>query len=203
MVIAGKYVIQPDGAAETNQIEIKGMNGASPMPIVTTTFERGASSISQTATVTSPNGGRIAALSMVKRDIKFGLIEVLRSQVATYEQRDQKGNRVCGAKVHLTWQPLVAQQVLKDKYRRCDAYLSPGRVVPGHAQHQVDHLRIQPSGSDGGRVGPSQTDQLAVPAQQRRRGDQEDLPPVPRQRLRQHGQDHPIAWRVARPGRYS
>jgi hypothetical protein len=118
MVIAGKYVIQPDGAAETNQIEIKGMNGASPMPIVTTTFERGASSISQTATVTSPNGGRIAALSMVKRDIKFGLTEVLRSQVATYEQRDQNGNRVCGARVRLTWQPLLAQQVLKDKYRR-------------------------------------------------------------------------------------
>ncbi len=90
MVIAGKYVIQPNGVAETNQIEIKGMNGASPMPIVTTTFERGASSISQTATVTSPNGGRIAALSMVKRDIRFGLTEVLRSQVATYEQRDQK-----------------------------------------------------------------------------------------------------------------
>ncbi len=118
MVVAGKYVIQPNGASETNQIELKGMNGASPMPLVTTTFERGASSISQTATVTAPNGGRIAALSMVKRDINFGLTEYLKAQVATYEQRDQRGDRVCGAKVRLTWQPIRAQQILKDRYHR-------------------------------------------------------------------------------------
>ncbi len=118
MVIAGTYIQQPSGDSEINKIEFKGMNAVSPMPLVATTFERGASSVSQTSTVTAPNGGQIAALSMVRREIRFGLLEVLKSTVSTYEQRDQKGNRVCGAKVRLTWQPLLAQQVLHDRHRR-------------------------------------------------------------------------------------
>jgi hypothetical protein len=37
-----------------------------------------------------------------------------------------------------------------------------------------------------------------VPAQQRRRRDQEDRPPLPRQQLRQGGQQHPIRVPVSR-----
>jgi hypothetical protein len=114
------YVIEtpPNGEAETNVITCQGMNDVSPMPLVQTTFSRGASSVSQTAMVTDANGAQIAALSMNKRDNNFGVSEYLKSQVATYEQRDVHGNRVCGAKVRVTWQPLIAQQVLNDKYRR-------------------------------------------------------------------------------------
>jgi hypothetical protein len=42
-----------------------------------------------------------------------------------------------------------------------------------------------------------------VPAQQRRRGDQEDPPTIPGQQLRQHRQDHAVARRIPRPGQLS
>jgi hypothetical protein len=42
--------------------------------------------------------------------------------------------------------------------------------------------------------------QLAVPAQQRRRGNQKDRPPVAGQQPRQHRQHQPILRRVPRPG---
>jgi hypothetical protein len=42
-----------------------------------------------------------------------------------------------------------------------------------------------------------------VPPQQRRRGNQKDLPPIPREQLRQRGQDDPIGGRVAGPGHLS
>ena len=121
MVTAASYRIEtaPNGKDETNVIETKGMGTVSPVPLVTTSYESGgASSVSQTAMVTAPNGTQVAALSMVRRNINFGLTDSLSAQISTYEQRDVKGDRICGAKVRMTFQPTLAQDFFHDKYQR-------------------------------------------------------------------------------------
>jgi len=108
----------PNGDGEKNEIVYRGVNGASPMPLLSTTFGKGASSRTQTAQLTSGDGTAINVLSMNKWGINVGLTDYLDSQIATYEQRDALGNRVCGAKVRLDFKPNIAQVVKSDKYRR-------------------------------------------------------------------------------------
>lgn len=108
----------PDGSSQTNQIVFRGINGASPMPLLSTTFGQGASSKTQVAQITSANGTAINVLSMNKWGTNVGLTDYLDAQVATYEQRDALGNRVCGAKVRLDFKPNIAQVVKDDRYRR-------------------------------------------------------------------------------------
>jgi hypothetical protein len=84
-----------------------------------------------------------------------------------------------------------------------DSQVAPAGVVPGQLQHQLDHRRVQPSTPARCRIGPASTEQLTVPPQQRRRGDQEYLPPIVGQQLRQRCQDHPIGRGVAGPGHLS
>ncbi len=83
-------------------------------------------------------------------------------------------------------------------HRRCARI--PSVVVAGQPLHQLDYRRIQPSPAAGGWVRPPPADQLAVPPKQRRRGDQEDRPPLAGQQLRQRGQDHPVARPIPRTG---
>jgi hypothetical protein len=61
-----------------------------------------------------------------------------------------------------------------------DAPMAPGRIVGGQAQHQVPDLAGDGwTASPGMQVRPAAGDQLAVPAQQRGRGDEEDRPAGP------------------------
>ena len=108
----------PNGDAETNQIVYRGINGASPMPLLTTSYGRGANSKTQVAQITSANGDAINVLSMNKWEITVGLTDYLDAQVATYEQRDALGNRVCGAKVRIDFKPNIAQVIESDRYHR-------------------------------------------------------------------------------------
>jgi len=108
----------PDGAGELNQIAYRGINGASPMPLLSTTFGKGANSRTQVAQATDADGQAVNVLSMNKWGMNVGLTDYLDAQVATYEQRDALGNRVCGAKVRLDFKPNIAQVVKDDKYRR-------------------------------------------------------------------------------------
>lgn len=101
----------PNGDGEKNEIVYRGVNGASPMPLLSTTFGKGASSRTQTAQLTSGDGTAVNVLSMNKWGINVGLTDYLDSQIATYEQRDALGNRVCGAKVRLDFKPNIAQVV--------------------------------------------------------------------------------------------
>jgi hypothetical protein len=108
----------PNGDGETNQIVYRGINGASPMPLLSTSFGKGANSRTQVAQITGENGAAVNVLSMNKWGINVGLTDYLDAQVATYEQRDALNNRVCGAKVRLDFKPNIAQVVKSDKYRR-------------------------------------------------------------------------------------
>jgi hypothetical protein len=74
-----------------------------------------------------------------------------------------------------------------------DPAMTPRRVLRGQAQHQVTDLRRDrwPAGF-GVRVGPVPGDQLAVPAQHRRRGDEEDRPACAGQQPRQGRQHDPV-----------
>jgi hypothetical protein len=81
-----------------------------------------------------------------------------------------------------------------------DAHVSPTRIFLREAQHEADHPRVQRlAASAFGGVSPASADQLAVPAQQRRQGDQEDRPAIARQQLRQARQNHSVGRRVAGP----
>jgi hypothetical protein len=108
----------PNGDSEKNEIVFRGINGASPMPLLSTYYGRGASSKTQLAQITSADGAAINVLSMNKWGMNIGLTDYLDVQVATYEQRDALGNRVCGAKARLDFKPNIAQVVKDDKYRR-------------------------------------------------------------------------------------
>ena len=82
-----------------------------------------------------------------------------------------------------------------------DPLVAPPRVLPGHAQHQIDDRRIQSAPTAVPvRVGPAAPDQVPVPAQQRGRRYQERRPPLPRQQPRQHRQHQPIRRGVPGPG---
>jgi len=98
----------PDGSSETNQAVLTGMNGESPMPL-TTTFGKGAGSTTQLVQATGPDGTAKNVLSMTKQTITFGLTNYLKADVATYEMKDAKSARVCGAKVRLNFQPNAIQ----------------------------------------------------------------------------------------------
>lgn len=98
----------PDGASETNQAVLTGMNNESPMPF-TTTFGKGAGSTTQLVQATGPDGTAKNVLSMTKQTITFGLTNYLKADVATYEMKDAKSGRVCGAKVRLNFQPNAIQ----------------------------------------------------------------------------------------------
>ena len=74
-----------------------------------------------------------------------------------------------------------------------NAPTTPGRVVPGQPQHQLAHLsRDRWTTRTPPRIGPPPRDQVAMPAQQGGRGDEECWPPRPRQQPRQPGQHRPV-----------
>lgn len=100
-----------NGAAETNQSVYQGINGISPLPLLTTTFGRAANSKTETVQATREDGTAVNVLGMNKRTINFGLTDFLTAEVATYDMRDAKGDRDCGAKVHMIYQPNLAQQI--------------------------------------------------------------------------------------------
>ncbi len=102
-----------DGTSETNQATLTGMNGESPMPF-TTVFGKGAGTTTQTVQATGSDGTIKTVLSMTKASLGFGLTRYLKVDVATYEMRDVKGDRVCGAKVRLNYQPNAIQRFGKD-----------------------------------------------------------------------------------------
>src|SRR4029450_2130228 len=89
-----------------------------------------------------------------------------------------------------------------------DALVSPARVLRRQAQDQLLRLRGQRrSARAPGSVGPAATDEVAVPAQQRCRLDQERATPPPRHQLAERRQDDPLgagrtrgAAAAARPG---
>jgi len=82
-----------------------------------------------------------------------------------------------------------------------NAQVSPAGILPGQAEHQVDHRGVQgPAASTEGGIAPPSADQLAVPSQQSRWGDKEDRPAIAGQQLRQRGENHPVGRRVAGPG---
>lgn len=105
-----------DGSSVTNQSVYQGMNSVSPLPLLTTSFAEGASSRSETSQLTTADGTAANVLGMSNRTIKFGLTDFLTTQVVTYEFRDAAGNRTCGAKVRMTFQPTLAQQYLVDYF---------------------------------------------------------------------------------------
>jgi hypothetical protein len=108
----------PDGTSEVNQITWQGVNGNSPFPLQTTTFGKGANSRTQDVQISGANGEAITVLGMNKWDMNVGMTDYLKSQIATYEQRDAQGNRICGAKVRLIFQPNGFQFLKDDDYRR-------------------------------------------------------------------------------------
>jgi len=80
-----------------------------------------------------------------------------------------------------------------------DPQVTPARVLPRQPDHEGDDLLIQITPfTTSARVGPPAGDQLPVPPQERRGRDQECRPPLPRQQLRQCGQQHPIGRGVPR-----
>src|SRR6266508_3243707 len=80
-----------------------------------------------------------------------------------------------------------------------DALVSPARVLRRQAQDQLLPLRGQRrSARAPARIGPAATDEGAMPAQQRRRLNQERAP-APRQQLAERRQQDPIGRPQARP----
>jgi len=108
-----------DGSSEGNQATLTGMNNESPMPF-TTTFGKGAGTTTQVVQATGADGTAKNVLSMTKYTVGFGLSRYLSVDAATYEMRDTKGNRVCGAKVRQDFQP-NAFQFLGGDYKGWDA----------------------------------------------------------------------------------
>ena len=85
------------------------------------------------------------------------------------------------------------EPVAQASHLALDAPTAPGRVVPGQPQHQLAYLgRDRRSTPPPSRVRPPPRDQIAVPAQQRGRGDEERRPPGPRQQPRQAGKHRPV-----------
>lgn len=111
-------VSTPDGSGEINEITFRGANEQSPFPMTRTVFGKAAGSRTQDVTITTGDGTLVNALAMNKWGMNVGLTNYLDAQVATYDQRDAFGNRVCGAKVRLNFKPLLVQQFINDKYRR-------------------------------------------------------------------------------------
>jgi hypothetical protein len=73
-----------------------------------------------------------------------------------------------------------------------DAHVSPARVVPGQATHQLDRFVAKPAALRSVRLGPVAPDQLTVPAQQGGRRDEEDAPAITREKPGQHRQQATI-----------
>jgi len=129
-----QYILEgtPDGASEVNRAVLQGVNGESPLPLLTTAYGRGAGAKTQTVQVTTPDGSAANVLGMTKRQIKFGLTNFLRAEIATYEMRDIRSHRTCGAKVRLTFLPNALQFLGGDK-RSWDAlfyYGVPCQINP-------------------------------------------------------------------------
>ena len=82
-----------------------------------------------------------------------------------------------------------------------DAPVAPGRVLRREPQHQRADLRgdARPARPTTG-IRPAPSDQVAVPTQQRGRGDEERRPPRPRQQPRQRRQHHPVRGFQVNPG---
>jgi hypothetical protein len=80
-----------------------------------------------------------------------------------------------------------------------DPHVSPPRILPRQAQHQIDRrVRQSPSATPDRWVGPPVRHQVPVPAQKSRWPHQEHPPPILRQAPRRHRQQHPIRRVVAR-----
>jgi hypothetical protein len=108
----------PNGLSSQNEISYHGINGNSPMRLTHTTFDSTSASRLQSAKVLAADGADIQALGMDKWSLKVGLSEYLDTQVGTYERRDYLGNRVCGAKVRMTFQPNLFQVIANDANHR-------------------------------------------------------------------------------------
>jgi|GEM_PF-2242941 len=158
----------PNGDGEINSIQFRGVNNASPMPLLTTTYGKGVNSNTQLAQITSGNGTAINVLSMNRWGTNVGLTDYLSAQVATYEQRDAFGNRVCGAKVRMDFKPNIAQVVRKDKYRRAWNTLFYYTIPCGDTVIQANAPVQDTTSSQTGDDAASQTDttsQTDKPAQ--------------------------------------
>lgn len=108
----------PNGLSSQNEISYHGIGANSPMKLVHTTFDTTTASSLQSADVTAPDGGVVHALGMDRWNLRVGLTEYLDAKVGTYEMRDYLGNRMCGAKVRITWKPNLFQMFQDDKYHR-------------------------------------------------------------------------------------
>jgi hypothetical protein len=81
-----------------------------------------------------------------------------------------------------------------------DALVAPGRVLRRQTQNQPLRLRGQRRFARApARIGPAATDKVAMPAQQRRRLDQERAMPPPRQQLVERRQQDTIGRPQPRP----
>jgi hypothetical protein len=132
-----------DGTSETNQATLTGMNTESPMPL-TTTFGKGAGTTTQLVQATGPDGNPVNVLSMTKASLGFGLTRYLKTDVATYEMRDTKGSRVCGAKVRLNFQPNAVQLFGKDGqgYDALWYYSVPCDKADPKQQLDISHAKL-------------------------------------------------------------
>ncbi|MBI5466455.1 MAG: hypothetical protein HY974_04155 [Candidatus Kerfeldbacteria bacterium] len=110
----------PDGSSEINQAVLQGLNEVSPMPLLTTTFGKGAGTRTQMVQATTANGLAANVLGMNKPSVNFGLTKFEEVQPANYEFRDAAGNRLCGVKVRMNFKPNLIQQ-LKNNPRSWDA----------------------------------------------------------------------------------
>jgi hypothetical protein len=82
-----------------------------------------------------------------------------------------------------------------------DADVTPARVLPGQAKYQGNYLVVQGVGRGlaMAREGPGPSDELSVPAQQRRRRDKEGCPPLPAEQACQCAEQRPVRRRVTWP----
>jgi hypothetical protein len=80
-----------------------------------------------------------------------------------------------------------------------DAAIPPGGVLPSKPQHQRADLRRDARTATAVRVGPAASDQVAMPAQQRRRLHEHTPPSRTRQQPGEPGQHRPIGPIEPRP----
>jgi hypothetical protein len=106
-----RYVIEatPDGTSEINQATLQGLNDLSPLPLLTTTFGKSTAGRNQLVQATAPDGTAMNVLGMNTQERSFGLTDFLKVYTTTYETRDADGQRSCGAKVRLNFQPNAIQ----------------------------------------------------------------------------------------------
>ena len=78
------------------------------------------------------------------------------------------------------------------------AEVTPARVLPSQAQDEFDYIVTQGIGREATLPGvsPGPSDELSMPAQQRRRRDEERYPPLPAEEPCQRDEQRPVRRRV-------